>query len=185
MLKIDCLAVCKLPRLRMLIPILTFNPCLVMDNTLIQSLLENLKDPDESIRDAATHELWRLWFTQKGARGLELLERSQTLIDAGEYGHAEQVLTDVIADLPDFAEAWNRRAVLHYICGQYQKSLADCEQVLALNPIHFGAMHGQGLCHMALKQYMAAIHAFRQALEIQPYALENQKMILECTARLS
>lgn len=185
MLKADCLAVCKLPRLRMLISIKTFNPCLVMDNTLIQSLLENLKDPDESIRDAATHELWRLWFTQKGARGLELLERSQTLIDAGEYGHAEQVLTDVIADLPDFAEAWNRRAVLHYICGQYQKSLADCEQVLALNPIHFGAMHGQGLCHMALKQYMAAIHAFRQALEIQPYALENQKMILECTARLS
>ncbi|GAB4140548.1 MAG: hypothetical protein Fur0046_16160 [Cyanobacteria bacterium J069] len=155
-----------------------------MDNTLIQSLLENLKDPDESVRDAATHELWRLWFTQKGAKGLEMLERSQSMIDAGEFGPAEQLLTEVITDLPDFAEAWNRRAVLHYICGQYHKSLADCDQALVLNPIHFGALHGQGLCHMALKQYMAAIQSFRQALEIQPYALENQKMILECTARL-
>jgi len=42
-----------------------------------------------------------------------------------------------------------------------------------------------GLCHAAMGNYRAAIRAFRQALEIQPYALVNQKLILECTARLS
>lgn len=57
--------------------------------------------------------------------------------------------------------------------------------VIELNPIHFGAIHGLGLCHAALGDYSAAIAAFRRALEIQPYALENQRLILECTARLS
>jgi cytochrome c-type biogenesis protein CcmH/NrfG len=42
-----------------------------------------------------------------------------------------------------------------------------------------------GLCYAALGEYSEAIWAFRKALEIQPYSLENQKLILECTARLS
>jgi Flp pilus assembly protein TadD len=56
--------------------------------------------------------------------------------------------------------------------------------VLKLNPVHFGALHGLGLCHAALGNYSAAIRAFRSALEIQPHAIENQRLILECTARL-
>ena len=42
-----------------------------------------------------------------------------------------------------------------------------------------------GLCYVALEEYSAAIQAFRKALEIQPYALENQRLILECIAHLS
>lgn len=156
-----------------------------MDNTRISSLLEKLKNPDEGVRDAATRELWRLWFTQKGMYGLELLERCQAMIDAGEFSQAEESLTAIIEEQPDFAEAWNRRAVLYYIRGQYQKSLLDCEQAIALNPVHFGALHGQGLAYAALGQHIAAIQSFRRAMAIQPHALVNQQMILECTARLS
>lgn len=57
--------------------------------------------------------------------------------------------------------------------------------VVKLNPFHFGALHSMGLCYVALEQYSAAIEAFRKALEIQPYALENQRLILECIAHLS
>ena len=95
------------------------------------------------------------------------------------------LLTKLISQEPDFAEAWNRRAVLHYTQGNYKKSIQDCETVLKLNPIHFGALHGMGLCYAALGEYINAIQAFRRALEIQPFALVNQKLILECTARLN
>ncbi|MBC6421507.1 MAG: tetratricopeptide repeat protein [Hormoscilla sp. SP5CHS1] len=47
---------------------------------------------------------------------------------------------------------------------------------IALNPVHFGALHGLGLCHAALGEDRQAIGAFRRALEIQPY--ENQRLIL-------
>ncbi|MEB3338046.1 MAG: tetratricopeptide repeat protein [Leptolyngbyaceae bacterium] len=156
-----------------------------MDQPSINSLLEDLKDPNASVRDRATEQFWSLWFQQKGAYGLEILRRSQELLEAGEIIQAELALTDLIRDQPDFAEAWNRRAVLYYTQGQYKKSLKDCQEVLKLNPIHFGALHGLGLCHAALGNYREAIHAFNQALKIQPYALINQKLLLECTAQLS
>ncbi|MGJ3248797.1 MAG: tetratricopeptide repeat protein [Elainellaceae cyanobacterium] len=156
-----------------------------MDESLVKELLADLKNPDEPIREQATQELWRIWFQQKGIYGLELLKRSQLALEAGDYGGAEALLTEIIESQPDFAEAWNRRAVLHYIQGNYARSLTDCQQVVALNSIHFGALHGMGLCHAAMGNYRAAIRAFRQALAIQPYALVNQKLILECTARLS
>lgn len=156
-----------------------------MDELSIKALLEDLKNSDETVRDRATTELWRAWFNQKGEYGMQILRRSQVSLEGGDVHHALNLLTKLITEEPDFAEAWNRRAVLHYTQGNYIKSIQDCEIVLKLNPIHFGAMHGLGLCYAALGEYSNGIKAFRRALEIQPFALINQKLILECTARLS
>ncbi|MDF5737137.1 MULTISPECIES: tetratricopeptide repeat protein [unclassified Nostoc] len=156
-----------------------------MDSLSINSLLEELKNPDATIRDKATRKIWRIWFQQKGIYGLEIIDRSQKLLDAGEITQAETALTALINDQPDFAEAWNRRAFLYYSVGDYQKSLTDCQMVVQINPIHFGALHGMGLCYAALGEYGEAIRAFQGALEIQPYSLVNQKLILECTFRFS
>jgi Flp pilus assembly protein TadD len=45
----------------------------------------------------------------------------------------------------------------------------DCTETLARNPNHFGALSGQGLCHMALGQYRQAAALFRRALEVHPH----------------
>ena len=156
-----------------------------MDELSVKALLDHLKNSDENVRDRATTELWRSWFHQKGDYGMQILRRSQVSLDAGDVRPALDLLTKLISQEPDFAEAWNRRAVLHYTQGNYKKSIQDCETVLKLNPIHFGALHGMGLCYAALGEYINAIQAFRRALEIQPFALVNQKLILECTARLN
>lgn len=156
-----------------------------MDEALIDRLLQDLKSSDEEIRDRATTALWRLWFSQKGDYGFEILEQSQALLESKQYPEAEAILTDLIQDQPDFAEAWNRRAVLHYLQGRYEQSLNDCQKAIDLNPNHFGALHGMGLCYAALGDYMAAIQFFRQTLEILPHSVINQRLILECTARLN
>ncbi|MCS6812587.1 MAG: tetratricopeptide repeat protein [Cyanobacteria bacterium] len=155
-----------------------------MDSAHIDRLLDDLKNPDETIRQQATEALWQFWFHQKGIYGLELLQRSQSLLEAGQVASAEMLLTDLIQHQPDFAEAWNRRAVLYYMTGRYQQAIQDCKQVIALNPVHFGALHGLGLCRAAIGDYLGAIQAFKRALEIQPYAIENQRLLLECTIRL-
>jgi tetratricopeptide (TPR) repeat protein len=151
----------------------------------IDLLLADLKNADENIRHRATVALWRLWFHQKGAYGMELLQQAQALLENGDTKESEVLLTSLIEDQPDFAEAWNRRAIFYYSQGKYQKSLEDCQMVVSLNPYHFGAFHGLGLCHAALGAYGSAIRAFRQALELQPYATINQKLILECTIHLT
>ncbi|AFY46206.1 tetratricopeptide repeat protein [Nostoc sp. PCC 7524] len=156
-----------------------------MDSLLINTLLEDLKNPDALVREQATKKLWRIWFQQKGVYGLEKIDKSQKLLDSGETTEAEAILTELIKEQPDFAEAWNRRAFLYYSIGEYQKSLADCQMVIQINSVHFGALHGMGLCYAALGKYSKAIKAFKRALDIQPYSLVNQKLILECTFRLS
>lgn len=155
-----------------------------MDSLSINSLLEDLKNPDVTVREQATKKLWRIWFQQKGIYGLERIDQSQKLLDAGERNEAKAILTKLIQDQPDFAEAWNRRAFLYYSTGEYKQSLADCQMVIQINPVHFGALHGMGLCYAALGQYSQAIKAFQRALKIQPFSLVNQKLILECTLRL-
>ncbi|MGD1805347.1 tetratricopeptide repeat protein [Dapis sp. BLCC M126] len=156
-----------------------------MDKSSIIALLEDLKNSDELIRNKATGELWKIWFEEKGIVGLEAIKNSENCLEAGEIDRAKAVLNKLIEDLPDFAEAWNRRAVLYYTLGQYRKGAKDCEMVVKLNPFHFGAWHGLGLCYAGLGEYREAILAFQKALEIQPYAIQNQRLILECTARLS
>ena len=155
-----------------------------MNQNLIDKLLLDLKSSDVNIRERATSQLWRIWFWQKGKIPLERIEESERLLLEGDIAAASSILDDLVDALPDFAEAWNRRAVLLFTIKNYERAIADCEMVLKINPVHFGALHGLGLCHAALGNYSAAIRAFRSALEIQPHAIENQRLILECTARL-
>lgn len=156
-----------------------------MNQNLIDKLLFDLKSNNENIRERATSQLWRIWFWQKGKIPLEQIEESERLLSEGDAAAAAAILDDLVDALPDFAEAWNRRAVLGFVNQKYAQAIADCEMVIKLNPVHFGALHGLGLCHAALGNYSAAISAFRSALEIQPHAIENQRLLLECTARLS
>jgi tetratricopeptide (TPR) repeat protein len=151
----------------------------------IDTLLAALKDQDETNRALATDTLWQIWFNQKGEAGYQLLQRSQALLNEGQLAEAEALLSRTIEDFPDFSEAWNRRAVLYFLQNRYEEALADCKQVIAMVPYHFGALHGLGLCYASLGRYAEAIATFRRALEVQPYATINQRLILECTARMS
>lgn len=158
---------------------------MAMNESTISALLEDLRNTNETVRDRASRELWRLWFEQKGMIGLETLRRVQMLLEMRELDKAASLLSKLINQQPDFAEAWNRRAVLHYVQGHYWEAIADCEEAIRLNPIHFGALHGLGLCHMAIGNYRSALRSFHRALNVQPFSLENQRLILECSFKLA
>jgi len=57
---------------------------------------------------------------------------------------------------------------VHYLRGMHAEAIGDCQATLALNPWHFGAAAGQGMCCAALKDYEGAIAAFEAALGINP-----------------
>ncbi|MDH5222759.1 MAG: tetratricopeptide repeat protein, partial [Betaproteobacteria bacterium] len=70
-----------------------------------------------------------------------------------------------------FAEAWNKRATVQYLAGNYQRSLEDCGEVIRRNPVHFGALSGYGQVYFALQDYEQAIRWWRRALEVNPNML--------------
>ncbi|NEP57785.1 MAG: tetratricopeptide repeat protein [Symploca sp. SIO2G7] len=156
-----------------------------MNPAYIDRLLQALKDQDESVRNQATGEFWHMWFHQKGIQGAKRLIESQTLVEAERNKEARTILDELILTQPDFAEAWNRRAVLNYVQGDYFDAINDCEKVLKLVPHHFGALHGLGLCHASVGNYRDAIQYFRRTLDIQPFSMINQRLILECITKLN
>jgi len=65
-------------------------------------------------------------------------------------------------------QAHNKRATVLYLMKQYRESIAVCELVLELNPYHFGAASGMGMCYIGLAEYKEALHAFERTLQIHP-----------------
>lgn len=150
-----------------------------------QTLFKQLHSPNPQLREDATERLWQLFF---GAAGPEAELRVLTAEQAMErkaYAEAQLMLDELVLDFPEFAEGWNRRATLRYLLGQYLGSLEDCQVVLRLEPNHFGAWHGLGLCCMNLNRYVEAVQAFKHALEIQPFAETNQELLAQCLAKLN
>ena len=78
-------------------------------------------------------------------------------------------LDQLIKRVPHFAEAFNQRAIVEFSLKQYERSMADCERSLQLNPHHFGAQAGMAQCLLQMRKHRAALKAFRAALRINPH----------------
>ncbi|MEO6625937.1 MAG: tetratricopeptide repeat protein, partial [Burkholderiaceae bacterium] len=75
---------------------------------------------------------------------------------------------DIIRRKPAFAEGWNKRATLHYLMGDFELSLKDCDEVIKRNPNHFGALSGYGQIYLNLGDLEKALAYFERALAVNP-----------------
>ena len=91
---------------------------------------------------------------------------------------AISVFTEAIEIDPTWAEAWNKRATVYYMIGEFEKSQNDIDKVLNLEERHFGALAGQGLVNIQLKNYEKAIRSYEQAQEIYP-AMRSPKIMIK------
>jgi tetratricopeptide (TPR) repeat protein len=124
-------------------------------------------DADGAARAAAA--LWEMWHASGSPEIDRILQRGIEAMERGDLLAAEALFTDIIRRAPDFAEGWNKRATARYLGGNHAAAIADCEQVLARKPHHFGALSGQGLCHLALGQHKEAADLFRRTLAVYPH----------------
>jgi tetratricopeptide (TPR) repeat protein len=130
-----------------------------------EALAERLHDEDGQVRRFAVEALWTLWFRgDDPERGAEL----RRLIRMSDRADMLCALDALIAQAPEFAEAYNQRAVVHFRNKDFEKSLADCERVLSRNPHHFGALSGMAECFVNLRRPRAALKAYRNAYRINP-----------------
>ena len=114
---------------------------------------------------------------RRGFRLTELLNQGSVLINSGELNKAYKLFTQIIAVEPDWAEAWNRRATVLYLMKKYQSSLDDIEITLKFEPRHFGALGGQALNYLELKEYEKAIESYKAVQKIYPLKDSAKKMI--------
>ena len=131
--------------------------------------LAALRGDDRALVARAEARLWEIW-CQSGIPEVDrLLQDCVETMERGEPERAIALFTLIIERAPDFAEGWNKRATARYLAEDYAGAVADCEETLARNRHHFGALSGQGLCHMALGQFREAAALFRRALVVHPH----------------
>src|SRR5262245_2949539 len=128
------------------------------------ALVAALRDPDESVRAGAEQALWIVWSRSGNAQVDKLFAQGLEEVNAGRFDAGIATFTRVIETAPDFAEGWNKRATLYFLTGEYQKSLADCDEVMKRNPAHFGALAGYGQIYLRLDEPEKALEYFRRAL---------------------
>lgn len=117
----------------------------------------------------AQQQIWTVWLEAPSASGRVLMEQGVRQMREQDYRSAIVTFSALIEIEPDFAEAWNKRATVLFLTGNYSDSLADIDETLKREPRHFGAQSGQGLVYDALEETGAAIEAFEKALDLNPH----------------
>jgi tetratricopeptide (TPR) repeat protein len=139
---------------------------------------------DERAAGVIEQAIWRLWSHSGSPTADALLGQAEKAIGGRRYGVAISILNTVVEQHPDFSEAWNRRATAFYLDRQFDRSLADIDRVLALEPRHFGALSGLGLIRRAKGDFRGALEAFRRALAIYPLMPSAQRAVKELQSEL-
>jgi tetratricopeptide (TPR) repeat protein len=138
---------------------------LAADGTL---LIRRLSDADPNVRELAELGVWQVWSRSGDATIDKMLGTGASLMGAGRFKEAIEIFDRVIQRRPGFAEGWNKRATAYYLAGDFDKSLADCAEVIKRNPQHFGALSGYGQIYFQLEQLEKSLEYFRRALAVNP-----------------
>jgi tetratricopeptide (TPR) repeat protein len=124
-----------------------------------------LHDDDPLVQRFAADALWEIWFRGGTADENRLLHQAVRDRDSNK---ARADLDTLIRQAPNYAEAYNQRAIWFFKRGDFARAVDDCEAALRLNPYHFGAAAGLGQCCLKLGKPRAALRAFRNAIAINP-----------------
>jgi tetratricopeptide (TPR) repeat protein len=109
---------------------------------------------------------------------------AETAKGVKELDLAVELLDAVVEIKPDYVEAWNRRATVHFLKKDYGRSLADIRQVLAREPRHFGALSGLGLIMQELGEEKRALEVFRRAIELHPHIERIPDLVKSLTEKV-
>lgn len=146
----------------------------------LDDLFEELEDAHEDRQASLVEgEIWRIWIDAGDPALDQLMSQGIGAMEQGRFDAALAVFDRLVEQAPAFAEAWNKRATVHYLLGNYEASVADIQKTLELEPRHFGALAGLGLIYDALGEPEAALRSFEAALSINPHQTGTRQRVQE------
>jgi tetratricopeptide (TPR) repeat protein len=128
--------------------------------------LKRQRDPDQAkmISDQIRAE----WADSGSATVNLLMQWAIKAVAEKRNAAALDFFDQVIALKPDYVEGWNQRATLNYAMGDYARSMADINQVLRIEPRHFGALAGMAAILSETGKDELTLKVWQRFLEIYP-----------------
>ena len=119
--------------------------------------------------------IWDIWYEVDDPKVIEYFEKGIQAMRIRNYPLAVRFFNNLIEEDPNFAEAWNKRATVYFMMGDFDKSMQDIIKTLELEPRHFGALDGMGLIFIHQGQFQQAIDVYDKMLEIFPFSLKTME----------
>ena len=146
----------------------------------LNKLFIDLKVDNINLAFKTEQKIWKIWSTHPQKQDLtNLLNKGSKFLKNNQLYEAKKIFTKVIEKDPNWPEAWTKRATVLYLLGEFKKSQQDIDKVLELEERHFGALAGQGLVNIHLKNYEKAINSYKKVQEIYPSMKSPEIMIKE------
>lgn len=147
------------------------------------SAIKRERDADKA--DVSAKELMALWEDFQSPTINTLMQRAKAAADVKNFAEALDYFDQVIVLEPEFAQAYYRRAYVHYADGNTAKAIADLYKTLELNPQHFGAMFELARIFSNTGHEKSAVAALDRFLTIYPAYKEARDMYRDLTEKLA
>ncbi|MBM4287296.1 MAG: tetratricopeptide repeat protein [Deltaproteobacteria bacterium] len=95
---------------------------------------------------------------------------------SGQHDLAIAAFNQVLADNPDFTEAYFNRGLIYALQGKEDRAIADFNQVLLREPRRVEVFYNRGMSYSRLKQFEKAIADYNRALELSPQNSEVYRL---------
>ncbi len=139
----------------------------------LPELLQQLEAaPDSLSAQRLERSIYSQWSKSGSPAADLLLKRGQSAIESQNFEAAIDHLQVATEIAPDFSHAWHMLGVAYFQTEFFGPAMEALEKALALNPDHFGALHGVAVVNELVGNRQLAYQAYKQADTLRPFDSE-------------
>jgi len=127
---------------------------------------------------AVEERIWTFWRGFADAQSREFLAEAREAQLRFDYDEALIYLRALVKHAPGFAEGWNQLGYAYFLAGKLDEARAAIARVLALEPLHYAALAGEGIILYQQGKIDEAQAPLKRALAIDPW-LKERNLILD------
>jgi tetratricopeptide (TPR) repeat protein len=138
--------------------------------TVLDALFDKLRTATDPLAVQALEQgIWEQWTMVPDPEHRKLMIRGIAEMQQQELQTAVVTFTKLIETAPQLSEAWNKRATVHWLLGNFPASIADICETVKREPRHFGAYSGLGMIRAQMGEHARAAAAFELAKKWNPH----------------
>ena len=138
--------------------------------TVLDTLFDKLQSATDPVAiQSLEAAIWEQWTMVPDPKQREMMLQGMAEMQQREFKASAETYTRLIEIAPDLSEAWNKRATVHWLMGNFPASLADICETVKREPRHFGAYSGLGMIRAEMGENARAVAAFELARKWNPH----------------
>ncbi len=113
--------------------------------------------------------IWEQWTMVPEGPPRQLMLRGIAEMEQQELQNAVATFSKLIETAPELSEAWNKRATVYWLLGNFPASIQDICETVKREPRHFGAYSGLGMIRADMGEPGRAVASFELARKWNPH----------------